>query len=222
MSRTRSILAVAIVALGWIATIPSFAQEPPTPWRDDALFKRLAAKLDAVPAIDNHTHLGGRTVFDPDLDRFSPLLLRSTNPWLPSILKSRFGVTFAGDWKAAIAELDKARDAMIGRLTPSGYWRDHLDYTRTDIALVNTQVRERTDGQRLRWVPQASIFLYPLPAQHLIARSPSHKRDISNLQNGLHQVLKDLGRQAPPADFAAYLRFVDEALSRWQKRARSR
>ena len=142
MSRTRSILAIAIVALGWIAAIPSFAQEPPAPWRDDALFKRLAAKLDAVPAIDNHTHLGGRTVFDPDLDRFSPLLLRSTNPWLPSILKSRFGVTFAGDWKAAIAELDKARDTMIGRLTPSGYWRDHLDYTRTDIALVNTQVRE--------------------------------------------------------------------------------
>ena len=114
MSRTRSILAIAIVALGWIAAIPSFAQEPPAPWRDDALFKRLAAKLDAVPAIDNHTHLGGRTVFDPDLDRFSPLLLRSTNPWLPSILKSRFGVTFAGDWKAAIAALDKSMELRKG------------------------------------------------------------------------------------------------------------
>lgn len=205
------------VMLASTLTTSSFAQEPLTPWREDALFKRLAATLDAVPAIDNHTHLGGQTAFNPELDQYVPLMLRSTNPWVPSILKSRFGVTFTGDWKPATAELGKARDAMIARLTPNGYWRDHLDYTRTDIALVNTHDKARTDGQRLRWVPQAGIFLYPGPAQHLIERSPAHKRDIGDAQNELQRVLKELGYQVPPADLTAYSRFVDDALTRWQK-----
>ena len=146
-----------------------------------------------------------------------PLLLRSTNPWLPSIVKSRFGVTFTGDWKPAISEIGKAREAMIARLTASGYWRDHLDYTRTDIALVNTHQKSRTDGDRLRWVPNASILLYPVPAQHLISRSPSHKQDIDEAQTELQRILKDEGHATSPADLASYSRFVDAALSRWKK-----
>jgi predicted TIM-barrel fold metal-dependent hydrolase len=208
---------LAVVALGLVAAIPSLAQEPPAPWRDDALFKRLAARLDAVPAIDNHTHLGGQGSFNPQLDEFMPLLLRSTNPWLPSILKARFGVTFTGDWKSAAGDLGKARDAMIARLSERGYWQDHLDYTRTDIALVNTYVRARTDGGRLRWVTAASIFLYPVPATHLMQRSPSHQRDIGAAQKELQQILKDQGHSALPADLTVYSKFVEEALSRWKK-----
>ena len=153
----------------------------------------MAAKLDAVPAIDNHTHLGGRGAFNPELDQFVPVLNRSTNLWLPSILQARFGVTLTGDWKAAVTQLGKARDAMVARLTASGYWRDHLDYTRTDIALVNTFEKARADGQRLRWVPHASLFLYPLEARHLIQRSPSHERDIVELQAELQRADQKTG-----------------------------
>jgi len=39
-----------------LSALPA-AQEPLTPWRDDPLFQRLAAALDPVLAIDNHTHL---------------------------------------------------------------------------------------------------------------------------------------------------------------------
>ena len=169
-----------------------------------------------MPAIDNHTHLGGRGSLNPELDQFVPLLLRSTNPWLPSILKSRFGVTFTGDWKPAVDELGKAREAMMARLTPRGYWRDHLDYTRTDIALVNTHQKSQTDGERLRWVPNASILLYPVPAQHLIKRSPSHKQDIDEAQTELQRILKDAGHATAPADLTSYSKFVDAALSRWK------
>ena len=211
-----SAFALIVSCAGMIAA--SGAQEPPAPWREEALFKRLAAKLDAVPAIDNHTHLRGDVPFDPDLDQFVPLLLRSTNPWLPSVLKERFGVTLTpGDWKQTTSQLDKARDAMIARLTAEGYWRDHLDYTRTDVALVNTNERTRSDGKRFRWVPHAGVFLYPLPALHLMERSPAHKRDIGDLQKDLRRGLEDAGLGAAPADLPSYVKFVDTTLSRWQK-----
>lgn len=75
------------------------AQEPPTPWRHDALFQRLAAALDPVPAIDTHTHLLQPGKFNPALATRAPLMNRSTHPWFPSILKARFGITTdARDW----------------------------------------------------------------------------------------------------------------------------
>ena len=97
---------------------------PPAPWREDVLFKRLATALDTVRAIDNHTHLRGGGDFDPDLDAFASSAAKH-DPWLPSVLNSRFGVTFvAGDWKQTTGALGQARDAMIARLTEQGYWLD--------------------------------------------------------------------------------------------------
>jgi hypothetical protein len=216
MSRLPVIVLVLAVSLSWTAPLAS-AQEPPAPWREDALFKRLATELDAVPAIDNHTHLRGRNVFNPDFDAFSPVLLRSTNPWLPSVLKARFGVApTPGDWKQTNAQLDKAREEMIARLTQDGYWRDHLDYTRTDIALVNTNQQDRTDGRRFRWVPHASVFLYPVAAPHLMERSPSHDADIAEAQKDLHRFLAEANLKTVPSDLPGYVKFVDDTLSRWQ------
>ena len=85
-------IACLLVLSGVLAGVAG-AQEPPTPWRNDPLFQRLAAALDAVPAIDNHTHLLRQGKFDPELDDKVPLMLRSTHPWLPSMLKARFAIT---------------------------------------------------------------------------------------------------------------------------------
>jgi predicted TIM-barrel fold metal-dependent hydrolase len=217
MSRGPVSVVALVVSLTFTAAFPA-TQEPTAPWREDALFRRLAAELDTVQAIANPTHLRGRSVFNPDIDAFGPLLLRSTNPWLPSILKSRFGVTPSpGDWKQTISQLDKARDAMIARLTADGYWRDHLDYTRTEIALVNTNQQRRTDGVRLRWVPHAGVLLYPLAAEHLMSRSPSHREDIAEAQKDLHRFLDDTGLDTVPAELAGYLKFVDDILVHWHK-----
>ena len=93
------------------------AQELPTPWRNDPLFQRLAAALDAVSAIDNHTHLLQAGKFDPSLAAATPVLLRSTHPWFLSTVKARFGITVEpGDWAPAIEAIASARDAMVKRL----------------------------------------------------------------------------------------------------------
>ena len=81
-------LACLLALTGLLSGLPA-AQEPLTPWRDDPLFQRLAAVLDPVLAIDNHTHLLRPGKFDPALAAQVPLMLRSTHPWLSSILKAR-------------------------------------------------------------------------------------------------------------------------------------
>jgi uncharacterized protein len=207
-----------LLALSGLLTAPAAAQESPTPWRNDPLFQRLAATLDPVLAIDTHTHLVGAGKFNPTLDRMAPVMNRSTHMWLPSMVKVRFGITVdPGDWTSGIEAISSARAAMVKRLGESGYWLDHLDYTKTEIALVNSNSRELIDDKRLRWVPQATTLLYPLPADALMARSPGHKAEIANIQQQLQGFLKGAGIDVVPRDLAGYLKVVDDTVRRWQQ-----
>ena len=193
-------------------------QEPPAPWRNDPLFQRLAAALDRVPAIDTHTHLLGKGTFNRELATRGPLLNRSTHPWFPSILKARFGITVDPAYsESSLEAIATARAVMVKRLGEQGYLMNHLDYTQTEIALVNDNSRRLIDDKRLRWVPHASTFLYPLPADHLMARSPAHKADIAEAQKDLQGFLADAGFTSVPVDLAVYVRFLDDMLRRWQK-----
>lgn len=190
---------------------------PPDPWRKEPLFRRLAAKLDRVPAIDMHTHLLRPGAFDPNLANAAPLMLRASQPWFLAAVQARFGVSIQPDrLPEANAAIVAARTRMIERLGTHGYWMDHLDYTLTDIAFVNQSARDGTDGKRLRWVPYASTLLYPLPAAHLMERSPGHREDIAEMQEELNGLLKDAGLREASRDLAGYLRFIDAVLRRWQ------
>jgi predicted TIM-barrel fold metal-dependent hydrolase len=211
--RTASLLLLT----GLMSSLAAAQQQPPTPWRNDPLFQRLAAALDPVPAIDNHTHLLQPGKFDPALANRGPLLNRATHPWFPSMLEARFGITVdPRAWGPGIEAITAARAAMVKRLGERAYWMDHLDYTRTEIALVNSYDRPSIDDTRFRWVPHASTLLYPLPADHLMVRSPRHKADIEQLQKVLEGLLMAARLTAIPPDLAAYVRFIDDALRRWQ------
>src|SRR5678816_510308 len=190
---------------------------PPDPWRKDPLFQRLAARLDRVPAIDMHTHLLGPPAFDPGLAKVGPVMLRATQPWFVASVRARFGVLIQPDHlPEANAAILAARAKMIERLGTHGYWMDHLDYTLTDIALVNQSARDGTDGKRLRWVPYSSTLLYPLPAEHLMERSPAHRGDIAEAQGELTGLLGNAELREAPRDLAGYVRFIDAVLRRWQ------
>jgi predicted TIM-barrel fold metal-dependent hydrolase len=174
--------------------------------------------LDKVPAIDMHTHLLKPGAFDPSLGSAGPLQLRSTNPWLSTVIRQRFDVSAQpDDWLATIKMIDAARSKMASRLGQTGYWLDHLDFTVTEIALVNQNSRQGIDGKRLLWVPHATTLLYPLPAIHLMQRSPSHKTDITEAQQDLQAFLKEGGLSESPTDLPSYIRFVDATLRRWQQ-----
>jgi uncharacterized protein len=56
-----------------------------------------------------------------------------------------------------------------------------------------------------------------LPAEHLVARSPSHKADIEEAQKHLDRLFKEANLNEPPLDLQTYIGFVDDTLRRWQK-----
>jgi predicted TIM-barrel fold metal-dependent hydrolase len=213
----KSTILPVLLLLAFLSTSAA-TQEPATPWRDDPVFQRLAKALDSVLAIDTHTHLLGSGKFNPALAERMPVLNRSSHPWFPTIIKTRFGLDIdPRDWAKGDAAIDNARADMIKRLGEHGYWMDHLDYSRTEIALVNENSRTGIDDKRLRWVPQATTLLYPLPAEHLMARSPRHREDITEIQQDLRGFLSEGGASAVPPDLAGYVRIVDDTLRRWQK-----
>jgi predicted TIM-barrel fold metal-dependent hydrolase len=106
---------------------------------------------------------------------------------------------------------------MVKRLGQQGYWMNHLDYTLTDVAVVNQNSRLGIDGKRLFWVPQATTLLFPLPAEHLMERSPSHRSDITRAQKDLQGFLKEVNLSKPPSNLPTYIRFLNDILRLWQR-----
>lgn len=195
----------------------------PVPWwRGDPLVAELATQLDAVPAVDVHTHLLAPGSFQPERDPGLPLRLRSTEPSYAAALTERFGVAVeAGRIAPAAREAERLRAAMIERLGEHGYWMDHLDFTGIEVAVVNQELPDGTDGARLRWVPHGSDLLYPLPAEALMARSPFHEANMLDIRARLPRWLADVGLSAagptePPPDLDGYLAFVEQILVRWR------
>jgi uncharacterized protein len=207
-------------AIGTLAVLALATAPAETPaWRADPVFRAISGRLDAVRAIDNHTHLLDEGPYDPALDTVMPLGLRSAYAPYVKALRDRLGVvSVAGDPAATHSAAARARATLLARVGGrERYWADHLDYSNTEVALVNQAFHEGTDGRRLLWVPQATTLLHPLAADALMARSPGHHDDISRSQNELKRFLAEAGQADVPLDLAGYLRFVDETLARWKQ-----
>lgn len=186
-------------------------------WHGEPLFEDVSSALRDVPAIDFHTHLTAPGAFDPALDTGIQLRGRSTEASYAAVLTERFGVAVdGGGLEAAAAAAEKVRAEMIDRLGQHGYWADHLDFTRTEIALVNRSKPEGIDGRRLRWVPTGGTLIYPFRADHLMARSPMHREDITLVQDRFEELLESRGMEEVPSSLEDYLVFVDEVLAEWQ------
>ncbi|MFH1011820.1 MAG: amidohydrolase family protein [bacterium] len=187
------------------------------PWLEDPLFHSVAARLDSVRAIDNHTHLWWKCDLDP-----SALTEPEWWIWVPEFargLTEEFGMSVnPAGMDAAVKTAEAERARLIQELGPHRYWLRHLDKTQTALALVNTSSSDGSDGDRLRWVPYASVLLYPLAADTLMTRSPNHKAIISEWwQDLLMTDLKEAGLDTVPRDFEGYVRFVDQTLARWKQ-----
>jgi len=114
-------LLISLFLLSSLPICQAIGQEPLTPWRDDPIFRRIAAALDKVQAIDMHTHLLARREFDPSARR-APLLNRSSHPWLASTIQKRFGISAnTDDWPATVAAIAAQRAAMVKRLGDHGF-----------------------------------------------------------------------------------------------------
>jgi hypothetical protein len=188
----------------------------PSPWLEDPLFKAIAARLDSIQAIDNHSHLLRQGKFDPSTWQAPRFWMRT--PIYERALTEAFGVPVGPGGIAEAAKLAEAeRTRQVEKLGVHGYWLTHLDRARTSIVLVNQPTSEGTDGSRLRWVPYATFLLFPVPMHFPEASNRNYEKDIEELQATLlPRLLKDGGMEALPQDLGEYMRFVDLTLARWQ------
>lgn len=195
------------------------AQATPRP----ELTSRIAGALDAVLAIDNHTHLlTAAPPYSQRADAGSPLLLRSTRPEVVDVLRSRFGIAWdPSQGERLDVEGRAARKRLIERAGgAAGYWAEHLALSGTEVALVNQYTPEGTDGRQLRWVGVVSTLLAPLPGAGLAAGRPNVGWYLENSQTQLRALWAADGQGAgagPPASLAAYLAFCDRRLAQMQQ-----
>ena len=185
--------------------------------QDAGLRARLAAVLDAVPALDDHAHLLEPAPFDPAAGSDDPLLWQGSRRDFSRVLRARFGVQWDPTHpEASQAAALGARQALVDRLGGwPAYWADHLRAARTEAVLVNQLSPAGTDGKGLRWVPTASPLLLPWPAA-LAARSPQSAEELGRFREALGTWLRADGRSGPPATLGAYLAFLDRQLRRWK------
>jgi predicted TIM-barrel fold metal-dependent hydrolase len=187
---------------------------------DAALESRIAAALDAVAAIDNHTHLlEASPPYDPALETLMPILLRTTRPETLAALKSRYGVEWDG---ARGREIDsRVRKARAGLVASAGgeaqYWAAHLATTNTQVALVNQEHRTGTNGKTLLWVPYATTLGLPFPNEALAARHPEIAGELKTAIANNQALWKDHGLAEAPATLDGYLALLDRVLARYRE-----
>lgn len=202
-----SYLLASLLSLA-LFSIPGAAQQP-----DPALL----AKIDAIRAIDNHSHTPALTApgeKDDDYDALPCEPLEPTEPTLPGLpdnpafleaSKSLFGYPYNDRSPAHIKELlaDKAR---IRRQQGDHYPEWVLDRLGIETELSNRISMGRgLNPPRFRWVPFDDTLLFPLDNSRLARATPDRKIFFSREGAILASYLKALGKSGPPATLDEYL-----------------
>lgn len=200
-----------------IASLPSLAPAQPV---DAAREARIAAVLEKVLAIDNHTHLlTAAPPYNPRLENTVPVMLRSARPETVAAMKSRFNV----DWDPAQGErLDaEARANKLKLVARAGseeaYWTEHLALTGTEIALINQESPKGTNGRNLRWVPYGTTLLIPFGSPSLAARSPAVASYVDRSLKVNSEAWKADNSGEPPATLDDYLKHLDRRLALYKE-----
>ncbi|HET9177067.1 MAG TPA: amidohydrolase family protein [Terriglobia bacterium] len=191
----------------------------------------LLAKIDAIRAIDNHSHTPALTApgeKDDDYDALPCEPLEPTEPTLtglpdnPAFLeasKSLFGYPYNDRSPAHIKELLAAK-ARVRREQGDHYPEWVLDHLGIETELSNRIAMGRgLDPPRFRWVPFDDTLLFPLDNRRLANATPDRKIFFSRAGALLAAYLKVLGKSVPPDTLDEYLSEVVTPTLEGQRKA---
>ncbi len=208
-----------LILFGSLATTAGLAADDAVrPWRAEPRYQRIALALDAVRAIDHHSHILAPNKFAPQLNTQMPLLLRHERLDFAEVLKEQLGL----DWDPArpVESDAEGRTRRAARIADAGgesaYWQQQLDLSRTEIVLVNQPTATGIDGQRMRWVPYASTLLVPLAPDKLGERNPPAAGTVRATHARVLELLRAAGHDGAPATLELYVDFIAKQLERWK------
>jgi uncharacterized protein len=191
-----------------VLPIPAAAQQP------DPV---LLAKIQAIRAIDNHSHTPALVAPGEKDDNYDALPCEPLEPTEPTLTgrpnnpafleawKSLFGYRYDDRSPAHVRELLAAK-ARIRRERGDHYPDWVLDRLGIETELSNrVTMGHGLDPPRFRWVPFDDALLFPLNNSRLAAATPDRKVFFSREDGILAGYLKALGKTAPPATLDEYL-----------------
>jgi uncharacterized protein len=223
MNAIRHTLFAATILFATIAHAPAQSGDLP-------IDPTLAARIDAIPAIDNHAHpLLAPPAFATDRN-FDALPVDTMEPYTDPAGMSPNLPALHDAWKAlfnfdgqpplnpeGLKRLDAARE-KTRQQQGEAYSTYILDKANISTMLAN-RVAMGTGVQppRFRWVPYADTLLFPLDNSALAAATPDRKQFFP-LEDALRKkYLQQVGLNTLPPTLDAYLKKLVTPLLEQQK-----
>jgi uncharacterized protein len=212
---------IAIVVLACAATVvtcvssspPSTSASSSTSGADSA----LVAFIDAIKAVDNHTHVNSTVRGDADadalpLDGIAPFELPATlRPESADSLAAYKGLYKFAPGDLADAHMTELRSTMERVAKEQGekfpIWV--LDQIGTEVMFANRiAMGPGLTAPRFRWVSYADALMFPLPTTADAATTPDRKALFPLEEKLLRRYLADLKIARRPDTLDGYLKLV--------------
>ena len=190
----------------------------------------IASHVDAVKAIDDHSHAEGlERATDKGYDQLRCDELATTPSTLPpaglrfgpaqqTAMRTLYGIDFAND-SASVAKLQSTA-ASTRKKNGDNHYTWVLEKAGIQTVLANrTAMAPELKAPLFRWVPYADALMYPLDNSALAAVNPDRKALFRMAEALEHSYLSDLGVAKIPATLDGYVQSVLQATLRRQKAA---
>jgi hypothetical protein len=216
----QSIFAAGIAIVVSLAGAPnSYAQSRPFPGPDlQKTYQRLFAKIEKIPAFDNHAHPGFGDDTDVDAmaappDESSTLRVRDDNPEFVAAAKALFAYPY-DDFKPEHAKWLADKSKAAEQSGDQQYFNGILDKLNIETVLANrAMMPSYLDPKRFHWVFFVDSFFYPFDNSAQTASTPDMGVYIPLQEKMLGRYKKLEGLAGLPTDLAGYEEFVRRTMT---------
>jgi hypothetical protein len=221
MQWSRAILVAAVLSL--LAALNASAQSRPFPGPDlQKTYDRLLAKIEKIPAYDNHAHPGFGDDTDVDAmaappDESSTLRVRDDNPEFVVAAKALFNYPY-DDFKPEHAKWLADKSKVAEQSGDKQYFDGILDKLNIETCLANRAMMPAyLDTKRFHWVFFVDSFFYPFDNTAQTSSTPDMGVYIPLQEKMLGRYKKLEAVQGLPADLSGYEDFVRRTMADNQK-----
>jgi hypothetical protein len=193
-------------------SIPGLASPLPVSDADvHQLYAELLPQIDAIQALDNHSHPGFAD--DPDVDaQAAPpdmteaFRVREQNPEHIAAARALFGYPFNDLSQQHLAWLTARKDDYRKRYPGTQYFDRILDKVNIGVCLANrVAMPAYLDPKRFKWVFFVDSFLFPFPYDSFYKDYPDDRTYLPLQDAKLHREMLEIGEKQIPPTLDGYI-----------------
>jgi hypothetical protein len=187
------------------------------------LYAQLLPQIDAIQALDNHSHPGFAD--DPDVDaQAAPpgmteaLRVREQNPEHIAAARALFGYPFDDLSQQHLAWLTARKADYRKRYAGTEYFDRILDKVNIGICLANrVAMPAYLDPKRFKWVFFVDSFLFPFPYTSFYKEYPDDRTYLPLQDAKLHREMREIGMKEIPPTLDGYIAMMAKLVALHQQ-----